>query len=140
MKNGNFNWDLKSVHNIIDEYSGELDEHMPFVHKYFDELKAKERYAVEITFKGWAAGVPDDTNFLFKKKIEKHGLHCGFSQTYFTVIVSPFPSIVNVLCYVAIPSWENDVIRGLLFGYTHKEVNKFIDQFEKENIIEVEKT
>ena len=131
-------WDLKEVQNIIDEYSDQLDEHMPYVHKYFNGLKQRKRYAVELTFKSWAAGVPRDEVYDFKKKIEKLGLYCGFNQNFFTVIISPFPSIVNVLCYVAIPSWENDVVRGLFFGYRPKEINKFMDQFEKKPI-EVEK-
>ena len=125
------NWDLEKVQNIIDEYSDELDEYIPYVHKYFNELKQRKRYAVELTFKGWAAGVPRDEVYDFKKKIEKLGLYCGFNQGFFTVIVSPFPSIVNVLCYVAIPSWENDVIRGLFFGYPIEEINKFMDQWVK---------
>ena len=132
------NWDLKAAQNIIDEYSDQLDENIPDVYKYFNELKERKRYAVELTFKAWAAGVPRDEIYEFKKKIEKLGLHCGFSQDFFTVIISPFPSIVNVLCYVAIPSWENDIIRGLFFGYRPKEINNFMDQFEKKSKIEVE--
>ena len=124
-------WDSDAVHKIIDDHSEEFDDYVKNIHKYFDQLKQRKRFAIELDFKGWAAGVPRDEVFDFKKKIEKHGLYCGFSQTYFTVIVSPFPSIVRVMCYVAIPSWENDVIRGLFFGYPIEEINKFMDQWVK---------
>lgn len=132
----NESWNLKAVQKIIDEHSDQYEDYLSFIHRFINELHERKRYAIEITFKGWAAGVPRDEVYEFKKKIEKQGLYCGFSQTFFTVVISPFPSIVKVMCYVAIPQWENDVIRGLFFGYTPKEINKFMDQFEKKEVIE----
>lgn len=125
------NWNLEKVHEIVDKYSRFFEEPVDQIHRCFDELERRERFAVEIDFGEWKKGVAPKKAFDFKKELSKAGLDCGFCQFFFTIIVSPFPSVVKILCYVAIPRWENDVIRGLLFGYNKKEVYKFLDQFDK---------
>ena len=138
MKSSFNNWDLEKVCNIFEEYKDNFEEPIDEMLERFHELKMRKRYAVELYFKGWQNGVPGDEVFSFKKKIGKTGLSCGYCQTFFTVIVSPFPSIVKILCYVAIPQWENDIIRGLFFGYSKEEINKFIDEMNgfKQTVIQ----
>ena len=122
------NWDIEQVRSIFEEFKDCFEEPVDYMLEFFQELKKRNRYAVELYFKGWENGLPGDEIFAFEKKIVKTGLFCGYSESFFNVIVSPYPSIVRILCYVAIPSWENDIIRGLLFGYSKNEVNNFIDK------------
>jgi len=121
-------WNHHQMHHLLDRYQDFLEEDISDYHQYVDELKNRERYAIELDFNGWDRDVPNGFLFSFKKSVEKTGLYCGFNQTFYRVIVSPYPSIVRVLCYVAIPMWENTIIRGLLFGYSKQEVNQFIDK------------
>ena len=125
------NWNLDLVHDILDRYSRFFDEPVDEIYEYFDELKRKERFAVEIDFGEWKKCFVPDKAFDFKKDLSKAGLDCGFCQSFNTLIVSPFSGVVRVLCYVAIPQWENNVIRGLFFGYNKDEVYNFLDQFDK---------
>ena len=122
------NWDFEKTCCVFEKYKECFEEPVELMLKRFEELKKRSRYAVELYFKGWKQGVPGDEIFAFKKEIVKTGLFCGYCQSFFTVIVSPYPSIVNILCYMAVPSWENDIVRGLFFGYSKEEVNKFVDE------------
>ena len=127
-------WDVQAIHKIIEEYLGELEEGS-VIHIYFDELKDRKRYAVEIDFKNWESGGPNKTALDFKKKIEKQGLYCGIKRIYPAVIVSPYPKIIDILCRLKVPASESGIIRGLFFGFRPDEINEFIDEYKRIRVL-----